>query len=289
MASLEALEAKWLGQDFRREGFIKAIVLSEMTTLVAGFGQLPWELFWAYDCVFLRAYGVDAHIIERPYPLCRQLASTLEYHRQDRCPYMHLAEAYFVDAFCPLRTETIRAHFTPVYVCPSLQDTEVKLQAFTGRQRDDERLTQAVQVSQRWSQLILALQGSAYSARVVNHLTYASQFIFDLDERLAMLEEALAEVLDWSAENASKKNSSPLLMTNQLTGLTVHNGRELLESTWGCEDDFPYVSAARGMAYLKEKYRRQGAPPELTVADCQKWPGVRAGHYEGEGSEDDDG
>ena len=288
MASLEALEAKWLGQDFRREGFIKALALSEMTTLVAGFVQLPWELFFAYACVFLRAYGVDAHIIERPYHLCRQLASTLEYHRQDRCPYMHLAEAYFVDGFCPLRTEAITAHFSPVFVCRDLEETEAKLQAFTGRQRDDDRLGQAVHVSQRWSQLILALQESAYSARVVNHLTYASQFIFDLDERLAMLAEALTDILDWSADNDGKKKSSPLLMTNQLTGLTARNGQELLETTWGCEDDFPYVSAARGMAYLKEKYGRKKEPAQLTVVGCQKWPEARVGHYEGEGSEGND-
>lgn len=63
----------------RRQGFIEAMNRASRQTIVAIFGRVPWEVFYAFDILPIRAYASDAHVIEERQGYCTMLDATIEY------------------------------------------------------------------------------------------------------------------------------------------------------------------------------------------------------------------
>ncbi|WP_311432153.1 2-hydroxyacyl-CoA dehydratase family protein [Facklamia hominis] len=258
----------------RRQGFIEAMNRASRQTIVAIFGRVPWEVFYAFDILPIRAYAADAHVIEERQGYCTMLDATIEYYRLNRCPYMHFAKAYIVDDLCPLRLEALTQTLDPVYIYRDLDELIRLLEEKTQQRLDLAKLEAVIQQSQAISRAYLALNQAALDPSIINQAHYQAQFIFDLDQRLAFLQDLMTDQVV----------RHPMVMTNQLAGIQAHLQDQVQLVGWGCEEERHLISDQSGLAFLKEKYQSQQKKIDYQPCGCPFNEGAKQLTYEGEQS-----
>lgn len=258
--------------NLRREGFIDALRYYETDLVVSLFGVIPWEIFYAFDVLAINSYGIDYHIVEEERPMCSMLNSTVSYYLTDRCPFMHVSKYYFVDNFCPLRTQVIQQYFDPVYTYDGRPEGLItQLEELTGQQYNEAKLNVITEKSAEISRLILKIQSSSLPGKIINDYAYQTKFIFDLDQRIDFLKEV-------EVEHSPQKQSVNL---QQIAGISHHyDDAVILEGNF-CEGERHINTDLRGLEFIKAKYQRLNIEPDAIINQCQMYRGNYI-NYEGE-------
>lgn len=248
-------------ENLRRVAYIDAINQSRERPVISYFGSIPWEIIYSFDILPIRSYGIDYYVVEEEYPYCSMLNSTVEYHRRDKCPFMSVSDYFIVDQFCSLRTQVIQNHFNPVYIYQDTNQLIAFLEEEYGKSFNLSRFNRVVDQSSEISRLLLNVHQSDIDIKDINKISYYTQFIFDLDDRINYLREL---------EYQSQVN--PTIELGQIGGIYSHFDQAVIQVGNYCEGERHIYSDSRSFDFIAEKYSRDiVGPPTDNVNNCYKF------------------
>ena len=185
--------------ELRREAYVDAAIRMQTEDNIAGvFGSayskaqspvIDEALIYGCGLVPVPVMGVDAFIFKHgDYPGCDAIKSTMVYLTTQKCPLLYSSKMYVLDGCCPaVETAFRQCTQKPVHVYKDAETLKAALQQVYGRDYSAVRYQKAQTAFAALNGLLQQLEQSALSGNDFGMLAFYSRFIFDLEQRIALL------------------------------------------------------------------------------------------------------
>ena len=185
--------------ELRREAYVDAAIRMQTEDNIAGvFGSAYSEaqspvideaLIYGCGLVPVPVVGVDAFIFKHgDYPGCDAIKSTMVYLTTQKCPLLYSSKMYVLDGCCPAVEAAFRqCTQKPLHVYKDAETLKAALQQVYGRDYSAVRYQKAQTAFATLNGLLQQLEQSALSGNDFGMLAFYARFIFDLEQRIALL------------------------------------------------------------------------------------------------------
>ncbi len=257
--------------ELRRNAFVETILGLEQEKYIIGYvgKTVPKEIFYGFSLIPLPLDGVDKYILEysKENDLCSIIDSTLTYATTKKCPLIYNAKLIIVDNSCPLLAKILKENLKEkIYIYnENLNDLKNIVKNTFNRDFSEEKFLDAVEISKKISENLENLAKTNIELRFLYEVEFYTQFIFDLNEKLKIIEEVLSH---YEITNAKRKIIK-VPRAIQILDYIDDNFKnyKIIEGCFCLGENFKTYKKS-GYEFLEEKYNTTKTNLDISYENC---------------------